>query len=95
MEPFPWDEAPPYLLRDRDGIHGAVFRGRLKGLGSEEVLIAPRSPWQSPYVERLIGSLRRELLDHVIVPGERHLLRLMRSYVAYYHDPRCHLSLGG
>ena len=93
VEAFPWDTAPRYLLRDRDGIYGAVFSERVKGLGIEEVLSAPRSPWQNPYAERLIGSIRRELLDHVIVLDERHLLRLMKSYTGYYHDSRTHLSL--
>lgn len=79
---FPWDTAPRYLLRDRDGIYGAEFRNRVKkNMGIHEVLIAPRSPWQSPYVERVIGALRRELLDHVTVLGERHLRRLLRKYV--------------
>jgi len=68
-EAFPWDTAPRYMIRDRDGIYGDVFRGRVKAMGIEEVLIAPRSPWQSPYVERLIGSIRRDCLDHVVVLG--------------------------
>ncbi len=92
---FPWDTAPHYLLRDRDGIYGAKFRRRVKAMGINEVLITPRSPWQSPYVERVIGTLRRELLDHVIVLGERHLRRLLRNYIAHYcHPCRTHLSLG-
>ena len=90
----PWDTAPRYLLRDRDGIYGARFRERMKNMGIREVLIAPRSPWQSPYVERVIGTLRRELLDHVIVLGEEHLRRLLRKYLHdYYHPCRTHLSL--
>lgn len=64
-------------MRDRDGIYGATFRGRLAGMGIEEVLSAPRSPWQNPFVERLIGSIRRECLDHVVVLGERHLRRIL------------------
>jgi transposase InsO family protein len=92
---FPWDTAPRYLLRDRDGIYGAEFHRRMKNMGIREVLIAPQSPWQSPYVERVIGTLRRELLDHVIVLGEHHLRRLLRRYLdEYYHPCRTHLSLG-
>jgi putative transposase len=71
VEAFPWDETPKYLLRDRDKIYGARFRRRVGSLGVEEVLIAPRSPWQNPFVERLVGSIRRECLDHTIVLGER------------------------
>ncbi len=93
VEAFPWDEAPSYLLRDRDSIYGERFRRRVRSLGIEEVLIAPHSPWQSPYVERLIGSIRRECLDHVIVFNERHLKRILGSYMAYYHNARTHLAL--
>jgi len=93
VEAFPWDSAPRYLLRDRDAIYGAPFRRRVTGLGIEEVLIAPRSPWQNSYVERMIGTLRRELLDHVVVIDENHLRRLLARYVDYYHPWRCHLSL--
>ena len=93
VEAFPFDTAPRYLLRDRDAIYGERFRRRLHSLGITEVLIAPRSPWQSPYVERLIGSIRRECLDHVIVFNERHLKRLLGSYVRYYLAARTHLSL--
>jgi putative transposase len=95
VQAFPWQSAPRYLLRDRDGIYGKHFRGRVQNLGIKEVLTAARSPWQSPYVERVIGTLRRELTDHVIVMNERHLRRLLRDYVSdYYHDCRTHLSLG-
>jgi transposase InsO family protein len=73
VDAFPWDTAPRYMLRDRDGIYGRYFNRRVAGLGVEQVLTAPRSPWQSPYVERVIGSIRRECLDHVIVLDERHL----------------------
>ena len=93
VEAFPFDTAPKYLLRDRDNIYGAKFRSRVQGLGIEEVLTAPRSPWQSPYVERLIGSIRRECLDHVIVINERHLKHTLRSYFDYYLAARTHLSL--
>ena len=95
VQTFPWETAPRYLLRDRDGIYGRFFRRRVRNLGLEEIIIARRSPWQSPYVERVIGTLRRELLDHVIVLSERHLRRLLRTYVYdYYHGCRTHLSLG-
>jgi putative transposase len=93
VEAFPWDEAPRYLLRDRDRIYGTHFRQRVRHMGIHEVVIAPRSPWQNPYVERLIGSIRRECLDHVIVLHERHLQRLLTGYFAYYHHWRTHLSL--
>lgn len=93
VEAFPWDEAPRYLLRDRDRIYGAAFRQRMQHMGIEEVLTAPQSPWQNPYVERLIGSIRRECLDHVVVLHERHLQRILTSYFAYYHRWRTHLSL--
>jgi transposase InsO family protein len=93
VEAFLWDEAPCYLLRDRDRIYGAAFRQRVRHLGIEEVLIAPQSPWQNPYVARLIGSIRRECLDHVIVLHERHLQRMLTSYFGYYHRWRTHLSL--
>ena len=93
IEAFPWNEAPRHLLRDRDRIYGAAFRQRVRSLGITEVLSAPWSPWQNPYVERLIGSIRRECLDHVMVLGERHFHRILTSYVAYYHHWRTHLSL--
>ncbi len=93
VEAFPFDEAPRYLLRDRDHIYGESFRQRVKNMGIEEVVIAPRSPWQNPYVERLIGTLRRELLDRIIVLNEAHLQRLMTAYFDYYHTVRPHLSL--
>ena len=92
-EAFPWDSAPRFLLRDRDGIHGEHFSGRVKNLGIKEVVIAARSPWQTPYVERLIGSIRRDCLDHVIVLNERHLKRILSPYFRYYHRWRCHQSL--
>lgn len=93
-EAFPFDEAPRYLIRDRDGIYGEEVHRCLKGLGVEEVVTAPRSPWQNPFVERLIGSLRRECLDYVIVWDERHLRRILQSYLAYYNSQRRHSSLG-
>ncbi len=93
VEAFPFDTAPRYLLPDRDAIYGERFRRRLHSLGIREVLIAPRSPWQSPYAERLIGSIRRECLDHVIAFNERHLKRLLGSFVSYYLAARTHLAL--
>jgi putative transposase len=93
VEAFPDDSAPKYLVRDRDRIYGTAFRHRLAGMDIEEVVSAPRSPWQNPYVERLIGSIRRECLDHVIVLGKRHLHRILSSYFVYYHRSRTHLSL--
>lgn len=93
VEAFPWETAPKYLLRDRDKIYGDWFRRRVKNMGIEEVLTAPRSPWQNPYSERLNESIRRECLDHVIVFGENHLRRIIADYVAYYNGSRTHLSL--
>jgi transposase InsO family protein len=93
VEAFPWDTAPRYLLRDRDGVYGRDFRQRVAALGLQEVLSAPRSPWQSPYVERLIGSIRRECLDHVVVLHERQLRRLLSAYFEHYHRWRCHRGL--
>jgi transposase InsO family protein len=95
VEAFPYDTAPSYLLRDRDRIYGSYFANRVRGMGIEEVLIAPRSPWQNPFVERLIGSIRRECLDHVLVINGAHLRRVLREYFAYYHDSRPHQSLDG
>lgn len=92
-EAFPWDSAPRYLLRDRDSIYGSAVRRTVQGMGVEEVLTAPRAPWQNPFVERLIGSLRRECLDHVIVWNERSLRRHLSLYLTYYHAFRTHLGL--
>ena len=92
-EAFPWDTAPRYLLRDRDSSYSAYFRNRVAAMGITEVLTAPRSPWQNPYVERVIGSMRRECLDHIVTFNERHLRRVLSSYVDYYHRTRTHLSL--
>src|SRR5260221_13644526 len=93
-EAFPWDAAPRYLLRDRDKSYGPAFRHRVRAMGITEVITAPRSPWQNPYAERLIGSIRRECLDHVIIFNEHHLRRVLSSYFQYHHDTRTHLSLG-
>ena len=87
------DEAPRYLLRDRDAIYAEEFHRQAAALAIKQVTTAPRSPWQNPYAERVIGSIRRECLDHVVVLGERHLKRILSSYVDYYHDERTHLSL--
>jgi len=87
------DEEPRYLLRDRDAIYGEAFHRQTTALGIKEVTTAPRSPWQNPYAERVIGSIRRECLDHMIILGERHLKRILSSYVDYYHSARTHLSL--
>ena len=93
VDAFPDDSAPAYLLRDRDAVYGDTFRLRVKGMSIAEVLTAPQSPWQNPFAERLIGSIRRECLDHVVVLGERHLRRILTAYFAYYHRTRTHLSL--
>jgi len=92
-EAFPFDEAPRFLIRDRDGSYGDDFRRTAESLGIEEVLIAPRSPWQNPYCERLIGSIRRDCLDHVIVLHTRHLRRILSDYFGYYLHARCHRAL--
>jgi transposase InsO family protein len=86
-------EVPRYLVRDRDAIYGEAFHRQARGLGIEEVPTAPKSPWQNPYAERVIGSIRRECLDHVIVLGESHLRRIVRRYADYYNGARTHLSL--
>ena len=93
VEAFPFDTAPSYLLRDRDCIYGETVQRRIESLGIEAVVTAPRSPWQNPFVERLIGSIRRDCLDHVIVLNEQHLRRILREYSSYYHSCRTHLSL--
>ena len=93
FEAFPWDTAPRYLIRDRDGAYGEVFKRRVKGMGIRDRPTAPRSPWQNAYVERLIGSIRRECLDHLIIIGEAHLRRVLRAYADYYNRTLTHLSL--
>ena len=93
LEAFPEDTPPRYLIRDRDQIYGECFRNRLRDLGTTEVLTAPQSAWQNPLAERLVGSIRRECVDHVIVLGERHLRRILKSYFDYYLGSRTHLSL--
>jgi len=94
LDAFPWDSAPRYILHDRDGSSGEKFSESAGWLGAREVLTAPQSPWHNPYVDRLIGSIRRECLDHMIVPNESGLRRILRSYVEYYESSRTHLSLG-
>ena len=93
VEAFPEDTAPRFLLRDRDGIYGQDFSRRIERMGIREVRIAPHAPWQNPFVERVIGSLRRECLDHFLILGEAHLRRLLRAYGAYYNTTRPHQSL--
>ena len=92
-EAFPFEQIPRYLLRDRDGIFGGEFRKDVKAMEIKEVLSAPRSPWQRAYIERVIGTVRRDFLDHVIVFNEASLYRHVKSFVGYYHESRTHLSL--
>jgi putative transposase len=94
IEAFPNATAPRWLLRDRDAIYGEAFQRRVASMGIGEVISSRSSPWQNPYAERLIESIRRECLDHVIVFGERHLRRTLTAYLTYYHGSRTHLSLG-
>ena len=93
VQAFPWDSAPRFLLRDRDGSYAQVFSQTSIALGIEEVLTAPHSPWQNPYCERMVGSIRRECLDHVIILSERRLRRILKSYFNYYERSRTHLAL--
>jgi transposase InsO family protein len=93
LEAFPNETAPRYLLSDRDAIYGERFTRSITNMGIREVLIAPRAPWQNAFVERVIGSIRRECLDHVIVLSEAHLGRVLRAYLAYYNTARPHQSL--
>jgi transposase InsO family protein len=92
-EAFPFEKIPRYLLRDRDRIYGGEFTKDVEAVGIKEVLSAPRSPWQRAYVERVIGTIRRECLDHVIVLNEASLYRHVKSFLAYYNESRTHLSL--
>ncbi|HUK32396.1 MAG TPA: integrase core domain-containing protein [Vicinamibacterales bacterium] len=94
VEAFPEDTAPRWLLRDRDRIYDDTAHRRIASLGITEVVSGPRSPWQNPYVKRVIGTLRRECLDHMIILNERHLRRVLRAYLTYYHRSRTHLALG-
>ena len=93
VDAFPDESGPAYLLRDRDLVFGEQFRHRVAGMRIDEVLTAPHSPWQNPFAERLIGSIRRECLNHVLVLGERHLHRILTRYFAYYHQACTHLAL--
>ena len=92
-EAFPWAEAPRHLVRDHDGVYGAAFKKRLRAMGIRDHPTAPRSPWQNAYVERLIGSIRRECLDHVVALNEAHLHRIVKAYADYYNRARTHWSL--
>jgi hypothetical protein len=93
VEAFPWDTAPTYLVRDNDGAYGQAFTSRVRAMGIRDRPISPRSPWQNPYVERLIGTLRRDCLDHVLIFGERHLRQVLTLYSLYYNETRTHLGL--
>src|SRR5205807_8231529 len=93
-EAFRWDQAPRYVLRDRDAIYGRDFDALTRDMGMQKVLTAPRSPWQNPSAERLVGSLRRDCLDHVMVCNQRWFRRTLQSYFAYYQGSRTHLVLG-
>src|SRR5262245_9199859 len=92
-EAFPWNEAPRYLIRDRNGVYGAAVTRRLRAMGIRDKPIAPGSPWQNGFAERLIGSVRRECVDHVVALGERHLRRILQSYAHYYNESRTHRAL--
>jgi putative transposase len=92
IQAFPGGSEPQYLLRDRDSIYGSEFRERIRATGIEEIRTAPRSPWQNPFCERLIGSVRQDCLNHVIILGESHLRRIPARHFRYYHKYRTHLS---
>src|SRR5205809_7289806 len=92
-EAFPWSEAPRYLIRDQDGIYGAAVTRRLRAMVIRDKPLAPGSPWQNAFAERLIGSIRRECVDHMVVLGEAHLRRVLKSYARYYNETRTHRSL--
>ncbi len=88
-----WEAAPDYIVRDRDCVYGEAYVRRLRAMGIRDRPTAPRSPWRNAYAERLIGSIRREVLDHVVVLGERHLRQVLPPYLAYHNEARTHLSL--
>src|SRR5438128_2964026 len=94
VQAFPWDTVPTYLVRDNDGAYGQAFTSRVRAMGIRDRPISPRSPWQNAFVERLIGTLRRDCLDHVLIFGERHLRRVLTLYSVYYNETRTHLGLG-
>ena len=93
VQAFPWETAPAYLIRDNDGAYGQMFTSRLRTMGIRDRPISPRSPWQNSYVERLIGTLRRDCLDHVLIFSEQHLRQVLKSYALYYNEARTHLGL--
>ncbi len=93
LQAFPFDSAPRFLIRDRDGIYGQKVPDTLTNLGVEQVVISPRSPWQNGFCERIIGSIRQECLDHLIVLNGKHLRRVLKEYFTYYHESRTHLGL--
>jgi putative transposase len=93
IEAFPEETAAKYLLRDRDSIYGEAFTRRVDHMGIRQVITASRSPWQNPFAERVIGSIRRECLDHFLILNEAHLRRLLRAYLVYYNTVRPHQSL--
>ena len=93
VDAFPDDTAPRWIHRDRDRVYGAAFERRVAGMGITKVVSAPASPWQNPYVERVIGSIRRECLDHIVVLGEAQLRQILRAYADYYNRARTHLAL--
>jgi transposase InsO family protein len=92
-EAFPWNDVPGYLIRDRDRIYGVAVTRRLRAMGIRDKPIAPGSPWQNSFAERLIGTIRRECVDHIVVLGEAHLRRTLREYARYYNTVRTHRSL--
>jgi transposase InsO family protein len=92
-EAFPWDQAPQYLIRDRDAPYGHAVTRRLAAMGIRDRPTSPRSPWQNGHIERLVGSIRRECPDHIVVLGEAHLRQILRAYADYYNRARTHLAL--
>ena len=92
-EAFPWNEAPLYLIRDRDRVYGDIVTRRLRAMGIRDKPIAPGTPWQNGFAERLIGSIRRECVDHIVVLSEAHLRRILQAYARYYNEIRTHRSL--
>src|SRR5207244_7957921 len=94
VEALRWETGRTYLVRDNDCAYGQAFTSRVRAMGIRDLPISPRSPWQNPYTERLIGTLRRDCLDHVLIFGERHLRGVLTSYSLYYNETRTHLGLG-